>query len=109
MIPSICRLKKLYEENQTATIALIRANNISFRGNSLSFINKTILDAGIDSFIYESMEKEILRGNFDVIYLDDRLVTNKKREKAQKALIQIRESLNKRKNQGFDVFEILFS
>lgn len=79
------------------------------RQHVLTEIRSILCEAGIDEFIYEGMENDILKGNFDVIYLDDRLVYgDKKREKVQKRLDSLRIFLNQKKKEGYSVFQILF-
>lgn len=74
----------------------------------LKVVRRTILDAGIDAGIYEMMRRDILAGNFDVIYLDDRVVgDDKRRLKAKKELDRIRTACNHRKACGHAITDIL--
>lgn len=66
-------------------------------------------DCGIDMFFYESIKKDVLKGNFDVLYLDDRMVgEDKKRIKLQKYMNKVRAHCNKRKNAGDSAYRIVF-
>jgi hypothetical protein len=109
MKDSTKRFKALFEENETAFKALLNSNTFGTDLNVPFLIKQKIKDAGIDNFFYQAMENDILKGNFSVIYLDDRMVgEDKKRLKLKKELNQIREQCAKMKNSGKDTFEILF-
>lgn len=108
MINKTKRLKELYNENSTAFKSLIKTEVVGMQ-NVLETIENIIINAGIDKFIYTVMEDDILKGNFDVIYLDDRIIgEDKKRIKAKKELNRIRCALLKMKHEGKEIFEILF-
>lgn len=63
---------------------------------------------GFDGHIYTLMEKDILRGNFDVIYVDARIVgEDPKRKKVRKRLEKIRIESNKMKNSGIPLEKII--
>ena len=107
----IKRFKALYEENETAFKAMLHSN-VSFqcRFNVLDRVKDIITEAGIDSFFYNTMENDILKGNFSVIYLDSRMVgEDKKRIKAQKELNKVRATCVKMQQEGKETFDILFS
>lgn len=74
----------------------------------LKEVKRIILNAGIDVGIYEMMKRDIIAGNFDVIYLDDRVVgDDPKRLKAKKELNRIRTACNQRKACGQPIADIL--
>lgn len=71
-------------------------------------VKKQLDYGGFDGHIYTLMEKDILRGNFDVIYVDARIVgDNPKRQKAQKRLEKIRIESNRMKNSGVPLEKII--
>lgn len=64
--------------------------------------------AGIDEFIFDMMKNDIVRGNFSVMYLDDRIVGNDKaRIKAKKELDRIRTACVKMQQEGHSLSQIL--
>lgn len=74
----------------------------------LKEVKRTIIEAGIDAGVYEMMRRDILNGNFDVIYLDDRVVgDDPKRLKAKKKLDRVRTACNRRKACGDTITDIL--
>lgn len=74
----------------------------------LKEVKRIILGAGIDSGIYEMMRRDILKGIFDVIYLDDRVVGDDlKRLNAKKELDRVRTACNRRKACGESITDIL--
>jgi len=107
----IKRFEALYKENETAFKAMLNSNGAwNFHVNVLTRVKEIIKEAGIDTFFYQTMEDDILKGNFSVMYLDDRMVgEDKKRIKAQKELNKLRATCVKMKNEGKETFEILFS
>ena len=71
-------------------------------------VKKQLDYGGFDVHIYTLMEKDILRGNFDVIYVDARNVGEKpKRMKAQTRHEKIRIETNKMKNSGVPLEKII--
>lgn len=71
-------------------------------------VKKQLDYGGFDVHIYTLMEKDILRGNFDVIYVDARIVgEDPKRMKTQKRLEKIRIESNKMKNSGVPLEKII--
>lgn len=101
-------LNALVTENETCFKALLSSSFIPHKNNILNEIKNTLSNAGIDNFIYESMVGDIIKGNFAVIYLDSRLIYDKKREKAAKSLNHIREFLMKGQIEGKQISELLF-
>ena len=76
--------------------------------NLLTEIRNEILNAGISEGVYTLMETSIVKGNFDVIYLDDRVVgADPKRMKAKRRLEQIRSTCFRLKNEGWTSAAIL--
>ena len=74
----------------------------------LQQVQKMLNDCGFDLWFYQTMEGPLLRGNFDVLYLDDRVVgNNPKRMKAQKEMARIRKECNRLKAEGIALENIL--
>lgn len=76
--------------------------------NLLNEIRKEIVNAGISEYIFDLMRNDIVKGNFSVIYLDDRIVgDDPARIKAKKWLDKIRKSCFELRNKGWDDLAIL--
>lgn len=71
-------------------------------------VKQVIKNAGIDESIYIMMKDDIIKGNFSVMYLDDRIVgDNKKRIVAQKRMNQIRSGCFAELRSGRTIEDIL--
>jgi len=109
MYEKTIRLEKMYNENETAFKCLLDCTFYGTEINVLTTIRNAIVNAGIDEMIYKFMEDDILKGNFSVIYLDDRVIgEDKKRQAVKKQLEKLRGTLSGMRNEGIPIFEILF-
>lgn len=71
-------------------------------------VKQIILDAGIDEFIFKMMRQDIVRGNFSVMYLDDRIVgDDKRRIKAKKELEKVRKTCIRMQKYRYPLSKIL--
>ena len=81
---------KLLSERPDLSLIMLEATDphtVLFR------VKQIILDAGIDEFIFKMIRQDIVRGNFSVMYLDDRIVgDDKRRIKAKKELEKVRKT-----------------
>lgn len=74
----------------------------------LTTVRKILEDCGFSPWFYQTMERSVLKGNFDVLYLDARVVgDDPKRLKAQKELARIRKGCNELKAKGVPLDSIL--
>ena len=108
MLPRAKRMELLSEVNHAAYTAFANVMAMS-EDNILLTVQRIIRDANIDDFIYQCMKPELMKGNFNVLYLDSRVVgEDKARIKAQKELARIRRMSNKRKEAGETIIQLLF-
>lgn len=96
---------KLIDSNPDLALTMLETEP----GSILNKIKTIITDAGINEGIYTMMRKDVLHGNFNVIYLDQRLVGNDaQRKKAAEELDKIRQLCVTQKNQGRSTGQLLF-
>lgn len=99
-------LLELQNQNETCFNSLIDADLL--RNNFLSELKRQFAECNIDSFFFETIKKDLLKGNFDVLYLDDRMVgEDKKRLKLQKWLVKAKSQMYKMQKQGLTTLEII--
>lgn len=109
-VMNINMLEKMKAENEAVFYSQVDAYMQTMARCTLFNIKQTILDAGIDIFIFDSMKKDLINGNFGVLYLDDRIVgEDKKRQKAQKLFNRLRKQLNTLKNNGVSPLQIILT
>ena len=83
---------------QNPNIACVMYESCNF---GLLFSLRRILDNAGLSHYFDMMKSSVVKGNFDVMYLDSRVIgEDKKREKAAKQLTELRELCNKNKLAG---------
>ena len=105
---TIAVLGEIRKTSRSLYEALMLAGGDMSAFSLLREVKKQLDYGGFDGHIYTLMEKDILRGNFDVIYVDARIVgDNPKRQKAQKRLEKIRIESNRMKNSGVPLEKII--
>lgn len=88
--------------------ALILAGGNVSAFSLLREVKKQLEYGGFDGHIYALMEKDILRGNFNVIHIDTSIIgKGPKRKKVQKRLKKIRIRSNKMKKMGVPLEKII--
>ena len=109
MLDGTKRMLRLYEEAPEIFKASLEGTESMRVIGIYSDIKDVFRKAEIDEFFFNTIINSLLNGNYDVLYLDTRMVgENKKRIDAQKQLEKIRAYLYKEKNKGRHPFEILF-
>lgn len=105
---TIAMLGKIRKTNRPLYDTLMITGSDMSTFSLLREVKKQLDYGGFDSRIYTLMEKDILRGNFDVIYVDARIVgEDPKRKKVQKRLEKIRIESNKMKKSGIPLEKII--
>lgn len=104
-------LTKLKETNDICFNSMITVSTQVTGGlNVLKILNDEFKKANIDTFFYSSIEKELLNGNFSVLYLDNRMVgQDKKRKALQSKLNKFRSQMIKMQLEGKTTMDILFT
>jgi len=107
MSGQIFSLIRLYDEKPDLCLVMIDVA-MSVQLTPLNEIQLICEKANLDPFFFETIKKSLINGNFDVLYLDDRMVgDDPKRIKAQKELQKIKSDFYKQRKNGKHTFEIL--
>lgn len=108
MLDRTKRMIRLYEEAPEVFKASLEGTD-AYATGVYGDIKDIFRKAEIDSFFFRTIVSSLLNGNYDVLYLDARMVgEDKKRIEAQKQLEKMRAYLYKERNKGRHPFEILF-
>ncbi len=107
---TVAILGEIRQTNRAVYESLMVAGGNMSEFSLLREIKKQLDYGEFDECIYSLMERDVLRGNFDVIYIDARIVgNNPKRQKAQKQLEKLRIKSNIMKNSGVPLEKIIMS
>lgn len=98
---TVLMLGEIRKQNQQVYNAVILAGGQMMSFSLLRTVKNILNKAGFSDWLYASMEGELLKGNFDVLYLDSRIVGDDPAKlKAQRQIEKIRLESNMRKMAG---------